>query len=176
MSAPARNRPQIRAIPDGEARARLTSLDCGFIACENPNAVVGSVAGHDGRVLPGRHPINPRAGFWTLPAGSPDMAETAEPGTLPEAIEEARARLVLEGMLGVSSIPPIGQVKVIFRARPLDPAAIAPTTELGEVALPAWHAVPWPEPAFASAHGALDHWRASLDGLSWPARGAAGSA
>jgi ADP-ribose pyrophosphatase YjhB (NUDIX family) len=45
-----------------------------------------------------------------LPAGFLDMGETAEQGALREAIEEARATPVLGGILGVSSIPRIGQV------------------------------------------------------------------
>jgi ADP-ribose pyrophosphatase YjhB (NUDIX family) len=176
VSTPALNGPRIRAIPDGDTRARLTCPDCGFIAYENPKVVVGSVASHHGRVLLCRRAINPRAGFWTLPAGFLEMGETAEQGALREAIEEARATLVLEGILGVYSIPRIGQVQVIFRARLLDPAAIGPTDESSEVALFAWDAIPWPELAFPSVHWALDHWRESLDAPSWPARGAPGSA
>jgi ADP-ribose pyrophosphatase YjhB (NUDIX family) len=91
-------------------RARLTCPDSSFIAYENPKGVEGSVAGHHGRVLLCRRAINPRAGFWTLPAGFLDMGETAEQGALREAIEEARATPVLGGILGVSSIPRIGQV------------------------------------------------------------------
>jgi ADP-ribose pyrophosphatase YjhB (NUDIX family) len=127
-------------------------------------------------VLLCRRAINPRARFWTLPAGFLDMGETAEQGALREAIEEARATPVLGGILGVSSIPRIGQVQVIFRARLLDQAAIGPTDDLSEVALLAWDAIPWPELALPSVHWALDHWRESLNAPSWPARGDPGSA
>lgn len=163
--------PRIRAIPAGDNRARLTCPECGFIAYENPKVVVGSVAAHSGRVLLCRRAIMPRAGFWTLPAGFLEMGETAEQGALREAMEEARASLALEGILGVYSIARIGQIQVIFRARLLDPAAIGPTEESREVALFAWDEIPWRDLAFPSVHWALGHWRESADAASWPARG-----
>lgn len=176
MTTPALTGPRIRAIPDGDRRPRLTCPDCGFIAYENPKVVVGSVASHGGRVLLCRRAINPRAGFWTLPAGFLEMGETAEQGARREAMEEARATLALEGILGVYSIARIGQVQVIFRARLLDPAAIGPTDESSEVALFAWDAIPWHDIAFPSVHWALNHWRDSLDASFWPARGNPGPA
>lgn len=176
MTDPALAGPRIRAVPDGDTRARLTCPECGFIAYENPKVVVGSVASHDGRVLLCRRAINPRAGFWTLPAGFLEMGETAEQGALREAMEEARATLALEGILGVYSIARIGQIQVMFRARLLDPAAIGPTDESSEVGLFAWDAIPWDDIAFASVHWALGHWRDSLDVPCWPARGNPGPA
>src|SRR5690606_24637393 len=86
----------IRAIPDGDDRERLTCPDCGFIAYENPKIVVGSVVSAEGRILLCRRAIEPRRGFWTLPAGFMEMGETVEEGARREAWEEAQVRIALE--------------------------------------------------------------------------------
>ncbi|MFC7688646.1 zinc ribbon domain-containing protein [Paeniroseomonas aquatica] len=70
----------VRTIPEGDDRARLTCPDCGYVAYENPKIVVGSVVAIDGRILLCRRAIEPRRGFWTLPAGYMEMAETVEEG------------------------------------------------------------------------------------------------
>ncbi|WP_439580584.1 NUDIX domain-containing protein [Elioraea sp.] len=171
MAALTSSGPRIRAVPEGDTRTRLTCPECGYVAYENPKVVVGSVATHQDRVLLCRRAIPPRAGFWTLPAGFLEMGETAEEGALREAMEEARASLALDGVLGVYSIARIGQLQVIFRARLLDPAAIGPTLESTEVGLFAWGEIPWAQIAFPSVHWALTHWRESRDAPSWPARG-----
>src|SRR3546814_14285214 len=69
-----------RRIPEGDDRNRLVCRDCGFVAYENPKIVVGSVAAWDGRILLCRRAIEPRRGFWTLPAGFLELHETAAAG------------------------------------------------------------------------------------------------
>ncbi|MCX8133963.1 MAG: NUDIX hydrolase [Roseococcus sp.] len=147
-----------RRIPAGEDRERLVCGECGFIAYENPKVVVGAVVGEGGRVLLCRRAIEPRRGFWTLPAGYLEMGETVEEGAAREAWEEARAKLALEGILGVYSIARIGQVQVIFRARLAEPG-FAPGPESLEVRLFEWGEIPWNEIAFPSVRWALTAWR-----------------
>jgi ADP-ribose pyrophosphatase YjhB (NUDIX family) len=153
----------IRTTPQGEDRERLTCPDCGFIAYENPKIVVGSVvASADGRVLLCRRSIEPRRGFWTLPAGYMEMGETVEEGAAREAWEEARARIRLEGVLAVYSIARIGQVQVIFRAHLAEPG-FEPGPESLEVELFRWGDIPWDGIAFPSVHWALRAWRDTAD-------------
>lgn len=152
--------PRLRTIPPGDHRERLTCPECGFIAYENPKVIVGAVAtAADGRILLCRRAIEPRLGYWTLPAGFMEMGETAEEGAAREALEEANARLAIEGLIGVYSIARIGQVHLYYRARLLDPAAIRPTPESSEVALVAWDDIPWQDLAFRSVAWALKTWR-----------------
>ena len=154
----------VRRIPEGEDRERLTCADCGFIAYENPKVVVGSVVtGDDGRILLCRRAIDPRAGFWTLPAGYLEMGETVAEGAKREAWEEARAHIALDGVLAVYSIARIGQVQVIFRARLAAPG-FEPGPESLEVRQFGWDAIPWGEIAFPSVHWALHAWRAAASG------------
>ncbi|MGD9537348.1 MAG: NUDIX hydrolase [Alphaproteobacteria bacterium] len=150
-----------RRIPEGDSLPRLVCDTCGFIRYDNPKIVVGSVASvEDGRILLCRRAIEPQKGFWTLPAGYLELNETAEAGAQREAVEEACARVAIEGLLALYSIPRISQVQLIFRARLLD-EAIGVGPESLEVALCRWAEIPWDRLAFPSVGWALHHHRAA---------------
>lgn len=130
---------------------------CGFIDYVNPRIVAGVVAHRDGEILLCKRAIEPRKGFWTLPAGFMELGESVEEGAAREAREEACADLEIEALLAVYSIPRIGQVQIFFRARLInDPA---PGPESLEVGLFRWDNIPWPELAFPSVKWALEHYR-----------------
>ncbi|MEZ5938747.1 MAG: NUDIX hydrolase [Hyphomonadaceae bacterium] len=156
------NRPPAFSIrtPDGEDRPRRVCDACGFIDYVNPRIVAGAVAHQDGRILLCRRAIEPRKGFWTLPAGFMEEGESVEEGVLREAREEAEAELELEALLAVYSIPRISQVQIFYRARLLNAPRPGPESE--EVMLVEWDAIPWSEIAFPSARWALEHYRASM--------------
>ena len=146
-----------KQTPPGEDRERRVCESCGFIDYVNPRIVTGVVAHRDGRILLCRRAIEPRKGFWTLPAGFLELGESVEDGARREAREEAMAELEIETMLGVYSIPRIGQVQIFFRAKLLnDPA---PGPESVEVMLAQWDEIPWKELAFPSVKWSLDHYR-----------------
>ncbi len=147
--------PVTRAIPAGDDRERATCLDCGFIHYENPKIIVGAVARLDGRFLLCRRAIEPRRGFWTLPAGYMELGETPEAGAEREAWEEARARIRIDGLLAIYSVPRISQVQLIYRADLIDPA-IAAGPESEAVGLFAWDEIPWAELAFPTVRWSLD--------------------
>ena len=97
--------PPVRVGPEGDDRERLVCPDCGFVSCENPKIVAGSVASTGGsRFAAGRS----RRGFRTLPAGRLELRETAEEGAEREAEEEACARI--EGPLAVYAVPRISRM------------------------------------------------------------------
>ncbi len=150
----------VRRLPEGDNRERLVCPDCGHIAYENPKVVVGSVIVSDGAILMCRRAIEPRRGFWTLPAGYLELGETLEEGAMREAWEEAGARIALDGVLGLFSISRIGQVQVMFRARFVGAPAFAAGPESLDVALFSWNGIPWADIAFPSVRWALDAWRA----------------
>lgn len=148
----------VRRIPEGDDRERLMCPDCGHVAYENPKVVVGSIVAEGDTVLLCRRAIEPRSGFWTIPAGYMEMGETVEEGARREAWEEARARIALEGVLAVYSIARLGQVQVIFRARFAEPGFEAGPESI-EVRPFAWDEIPWDELAFPSVRWALKAWR-----------------
>ncbi|MEX2297538.1 MAG: NUDIX hydrolase [Dongiaceae bacterium] len=154
---PARSRENfLRKTPDGDMQERLVCADCGFINYENPKIVVGSVVRWEDRILMCRRAIDPRTGFWTLPAGYLELRETAMDGAKREAWEEARARIDITGILAVYTIRRLSQVQVIFRARLVTPE-ISAGPESREVALFRWEEIPWDEIAFPSVRWALQH-------------------
>ncbi len=153
------NGPRLYQIPDGDDRERLTCPDCGYIAYENPRIVVGVVArAEDERILLCRRAIEPRIGYWTLPAGYMELNETAEDGAKRESWEEARAQLELTGLLAVYSLARIHQVQLIYRAVLTDPHVEA-GPESQEVGLFHYDELPWDELAFPTVEWALkqDH-------------------
>ncbi len=155
--------PRVRAIPPGEDRERLMCPDCGYIAYQNPLIVVGSVATwEDGRILLCRRAIEPRLGFWTLPAGYMEERESTREGAAREAWEEAGARLDVGPLLAIYDIPRISQVQLIFRARLLSDVVAAGPESL-EVGLFAWEDIPWGELAFPTVHWALREHRERME-------------
>ena len=151
--------------PDGDSRSRLVCRDCGFIQYDNPKVVVGSVARWGERILLCRRAINPRRGFWTLPAGYMELNETTAEGARREAWEEARAEIELHGLIAVYNIPRLSQVQLIYRARLASPT-VAAGPESEAVGLFDWSEIPWADLAFPSVRWALGHDRegAGADG------------
>lgn len=158
-------------IPQGDDRTRLVCDRCDWVHYENPKAIVGSVveAVVDGRskILLCRRAIEPRHGFWTIPAGFMEEQETIEEGAKREAYEEARAQIDINALLATYSIPRISQVQIIFRATLTDMNFSAGSESL-EVALFAWDEIPWSDLAFPSVHWALRHFDAVRDRNGFP--------
>src|SRR5438105_3186698 len=112
--------PSVRGVPEGDDRERMICVECGFILYDNPKIVVGSVARWGDQVLLCRRSINPRRGFWTLPAGYLELNESTSAGAEREAWEEAQAKIQIDGLLAIYDIPRISQVQLIYRARLID--------------------------------------------------------
>lgn len=156
--------------PDGDTQHRLVCGDCGWIHYVNPKVVVGAVVAHEGKILLCRRAIEPRRGFWTIPAGYLEERETAEAGAKREAREEACAEIALDSLLAVYSIPRISQVQLIWCARLAVPE-IAAGPESLEVRLFGWDEIPWQELAFPSVHWALGQYRSIEGRTGFPAFG-----
>ncbi|PWR22076.1 NUDIX hydrolase [Zavarzinia compransoris] len=144
-------------VPDGDDRVRRVCRTCGFIDYVNPLIIVGTVISHDDRILLVRRAIEPRRGFWTIPAGYMEEGESVAEGAAREAWEEALARIEIDALLAVYSIPRISQVQLIHRAAlPTPDFGIGP--ESLEARLFAFDEIPWDDLAFPSVHWALRHW------------------
>ncbi|GGD96407.1 NUDIX hydrolase [Aureimonas endophytica] len=144
-------------IPEGDERARRVCDHCGFVDYQNPKIVVGSVVRHDGRILLCRRAIEPRAGFWTIPAGYLELNETPEAGAMREAAEEATAKIAISRLLAIYSVPRISQVQLIFRAVLEEPEALRAGPETLEWRLVRPDEIPFDDLAFPSVHWALRH-------------------
>ena len=146
-----------RRVPPGDTHERLVCDQCEFVAYENPKLVVGAVCQWEGKVLLCRRDIEPRRGFWTLPAGYLELSETPEQGAKREVREEACADVELDALLGCYSIARISQVLLIYRGSLRRPE-FAAGDETSEAALFAPPDIPWEELAFPSVARALRDW------------------
>ena len=153
----------VRKIPDGDTAERQVCVTCGYIAYENPKIIVGTVVVDNHRVLLCRRAIEPRSGFWTLPAGYLELNETTAEGARREALEEAGADIAIEGILAVYNISRIGQVQIIYRGTMKTPDFSAGIESL-EVGFFSWEDIPWDRIAFPSVHWALHAWHELGDG------------
>ena len=144
------------AVPDGDDRERRVCGTCGFVDYRNPRIVAGSVVTSGDQILLCKRAIEPRKGFWTLPAGYMELGETVEEAAQREAHEEACADIEIDRMLATYSIPRIGQVQIMFRARLVSGFRAGP--ESLDVQLFDWKDIPWSELAFPTVVWALTHY------------------
>jgi ADP-ribose pyrophosphatase YjhB (NUDIX family) len=147
-----------RRTPPGDTRERDVCSACGFIDYVNPKLVTGSIVRHEGRILLCRRAIDPRKGFWTLPAGYMELGETVEDAARREAFEEANARIVIDRLLAVYTITRLSQVQVMFLAH-LETPNFSAGVESLEVNFFGWDQIPWDELAFPSVRWALEQYR-----------------
>lgn len=152
-----------RRVPDGDTHERDVCTTCGFINYVNPKIVTGSIVRHQGRILMCRRAIEPRVGFWTLPAGFMEVGETAEQAARREAMEEANAAIIIDRLLAVYTIPRIAQVQIMYLAH-LEGEAFSAGPESLEVMLANWDEMPWDDLAFPSVRWALEQYR-SVEGI-----------
>ncbi len=143
-------------IPHGDDRERHVCADCGYIHYLNPKLVVGTIPVWEDKVLLCKRAIEPRYGFWTLPAGFMEEGETLEEGASRETLEEANARVAIEQMYSTISLPQISQVYVLFRAKLLD-LDFSSGSESLDVKLFREEEIPWEELAFRTVHETLKY-------------------
>ncbi len=150
-------------IPEGDNRERHVCTACGEIQYQNPKIVTGCIPVCENRILLCRRAIDPRMGFWTIPAGFMENDETLEQGAIRETREEAMARVTDLHMYQIFDMPRINQVYILYRANLAEPDNFGAGPESLEVQLTPIDAIPWNEMAFLvikrTLERYLDEWR-----------------
>jgi ADP-ribose pyrophosphatase YjhB (NUDIX family) len=144
-------------VPADDNRERAVCTACSEIHYENPINVVGTVPVWGEQVLLCRRNIEPRHGFWTLPAGFLELGESSAAGAERETIEEAGANIELQELFTVLDVVRAGQLHLFYRARMLD-TTLAPGPETIEARLFREDEVPWDELAFRTVRLTLEHY------------------
>lgn len=152
--------PVVSEIPAGDNRARYVCRHCGTIHYENPRMVVGSVPEYEGRILLCRRSIEPRRGFWTVPAGFMELGESLAEAALRETWEEALARVELGPLFALVDVVHARQVHAFFEATLPEPE-FGVGEETLETRLFAPADIPWDELAFPSVRIALEQFLAN---------------
>ncbi len=146
-------------IPEGDNRPRYVCAQCETIHYQNPKLVVGSIPvwDEDGqvRVLLCKRAIEPRHGYWTLPAGFMENAETTAEAAVRETIEEAGADIEIGDLFSMLNVAQVHQVHLFYLAR-LRTLSFAPGVESLEVQLFAEHEIPWDDLAFPTIRKTLE--------------------
>ena len=143
-------------VPADDNRERATCTACGEIHYENPLNVVGTVPYWGDQVLLCKRNIEPRLGFWTLPAGFMELGETVAEGALRETVEEAGAQVEMGQLFTVLNVARVGQVHLFYTARMLN-TELAPGPETIEARLFRHDEIPWDQLAFRTVRQTLEH-------------------
>jgi len=141
-------------VPEGDHRERHVCTACGTVHYQNPKIVAGCVPEYQGRILLCRRAIEPRLGFWTIPAGFMENGETTQDAARRESIEEALAHVDIGSLLAVVHVLHANQVHIMFRAR-LEEPEFGVGAESLEVRLYDEADIPWHDIAFRSVDFAL---------------------
>ena len=150
------------SIPVGDNRHRHVCSQCGTIHYENPRIIAGTLPVFEDHVLLCKRAIEPRAGFWTLPAGFMEQGETLEEGAIRETSEEAGIKIKTEQMLTSISVPHISQVHIFFLAHMSSRQHADATIESSEVKLFKFDDIPWQKIAFPTVSKTLKHYLADV--------------
>jgi ADP-ribose pyrophosphatase YjhB (NUDIX family) len=134
-------------IPPGDNRERFVCENCGAVHYQNPRNVVGTVPVWEEKVLLCRRAIEPRYGYWTLPAGFMEMGETTAEAAARETLEEAGARVEVQHLFSLLNVPHVHQVHLFYLARLLD-LNIEAGEESLEVRLFDESEIPWDDISF----------------------------
>jgi ADP-ribose pyrophosphatase YjhB (NUDIX family) len=150
--------PVALAVPEGDNRPRFVCSNCHTIHYENPKMVIGSlpVWEQDGdfKVLLCKRAIEPRYGYWTLPAGFMENAETTAEAAMRETEEEAGANIELGPLFSLLNVAHVHQVHLFYLARLRD-LDFAPGIESLEVELFSEEDIPWDDLAFPTIRTTL---------------------
>ena len=120
---------------------------------KNPLVVVGCVPEKDGKILLCKRAIEPRYGYWTVPAGFMELGESTVQGAARETLEEACAEVEIGHLFAVVDVVDAGQVHMFYTAKLLSDYAAG--EESLDVAMYSEDEVPWDDIAFHSGRYAL---------------------
>lgn len=151
--------------PPDDNRPRYVCNQCGVIHYQNPKMVIGSIPvwEQDGetKVLLCKRAIEPRYGYWTLPAGFMENNETTAAAAARETEEEAGARIEIHQLFSLLNVPHVHQVHMFYRATLLDLDYAAGIESL-EVRLFTEAEIPWKDIAFPTVGHTLKFFFADL--------------
>ncbi len=142
-------------IPENDSRERFVCPACSTIHYQNPRNVVGSIPIYGEQVLLCRRAIEPRHGFWTLPAGFMELGESTSAGAARETYEEAGAIVEMGQLYSLLNVPHAEQVHLFYLATMKSPEFMAGEESL-EVELFDEKDIPWSELAFPTVKQTLE--------------------
>lgn len=144
-------------IPEGDNRERFVCQACSYIHYQNPRMICGTIPVFEDKILLCRRAIEPRKGYWTLPAGFMENGETIEEASVRETYEEALAVSVKPQLYSIFSLPHINQVHIFYKCDIKD-GKFGAGTETLESALFSLDEIPWDELSFRTVIQCIKHY------------------
>lgn len=155
--------------PDGDTLPRHCCDACGHIQYMNPKPVMGTLPFWEDKVLLCRRAIEPRHGFWTLPAGFMENLETTAQAAQRETDEEAGLQIELLDLYTLISVPHVSQIHGFYLAR-MRSTDMNPGPETLEARLFSEADIPWEHIAFRTVSLTLRHYFADRASNHYPFR------
>ena len=147
------------SIPAGDNRPRYVCASCSAIHYQNPKMVLGSIPvwERDGelKILLCKRAIEPRYGYWTLPAGFMENDETTAEAAMRETHEEAGANIELGKLFSLLNVARVHQVHMFYLATLVD-LDFAPGEESLDVQMFSEAEIPWDDLAFPTIRTTLE--------------------
>ncbi len=140
-------------IPKADNRERAICDDCDTVHYKNPIIVVGCVVESEGKILLCKRSIEPRYGYWTIPAGFMELGETLAGGAARETLEEACATIEIGHQFASVDVVDAGQVHVFFTGKLVGGFGVG--EESLDTRLYSEDEIPWDDLAFHSGRFAL---------------------
>lgn len=147
-------KPVILMVPEGDNRERYVCQHCTKIHYQNPRIVAGTLPIYENKILLCKRAIEPRFGYWTLPAGFMENNETTIEAAIRETLEEANARVDVHDLYTLLNVAHIHQVHIFYRATLLD-LDFSAGFETSDVKLFSETDIPWNDIAFPTVKETL---------------------
>ncbi|OJJ19059.1 ADP-ribose pyrophosphatase [marine bacterium AO1-C] len=151
----------IHLMLEQERFVRYICKACNTTHYRNPLIVVGCLPIYENKLLLCQRGIQPRKGYWNLPAGFMEMNETVTQGALREAKEETGLDMELVRLHSMYTSRKKNQVMLHFLAKVND-LNYQLNEETVAIQLFDFEAIPWDQLAFHSNTFAIQNYLASL--------------
>ena len=156
-------------VPKGDHKERFVCNECDHIHYVNPRVVSGCLPVFENKVLLCKRAIEPRYGFWTLPAGYLENGETIANGAARETKEEANAIAMDLSLYTVFSLPHISQIYMFFLSR-LEKEEFSSGEESLDVKLFDESDIPWDSLSFPVVTQTLEFYFEDRKTQNYPVR------
>ena len=140
----------VSRVPAGDDQQRECCEQCGYIHYVNPRILVSVVVHTESELLWIRRGLEPRKGFWAMPAGFMERGESLQEAAVRELREETGLRLAPEALslYVLSSLTFVDEVYVVFRAFHPKVCLSPPSAEIQDIAFYDEDAAPWQRLAY----------------------------
>lgn len=152
----------LQQVPAGDNRLRIVCQICKTIHYQNPKLVVGCLPVWEEKILLCRRAIEPRKGYWNLPAGFLENGETVEEGAIRETWEETGAEVKIVRLHALYNLASVNQVYLFYLAQ-LTSFDFDGGSESLEVKLFSPDDIPYEEMAFSSSTYAIRQYLSYAD-------------